>query len=94
MTGSVSMSPAAIARLTVNTEPWMSCDDCFDHVDIAVEGLLGSSVPLTPEFRAHLRGCAACREEAQSLAALVADQYGMPEAEGLARLDAAITTAD
>ena len=94
MTSSASLSPAAIARLTANTEPWLSCDDCFDHVDTAVEGLLGSAVPLTPDFRAHLHGCAACREEAQSLVALVADQYGMPAAEGLARLDAAVATAD
>ncbi len=94
MTGSAPLSTTTIARLTANTDPWLSCDDCFDQVDAAVESLLGSAVPLTGEFRAHLRGCAACHEEAQSLAALVADEVGMTAAEGVARLDEAVATAN
>lgn len=93
MTGSTALSSEAIDRLTANTEPWLSCDDCFDDVDAAIEALLGSAVPLAEEFRAHLRGCAACHEEAQSLAALVAEQYNLPAVEAVARLDAAVTIA-
>ncbi|MGW9630206.1 hypothetical protein ACWGST_05845 [Agromyces sp. NPDC055520] len=84
-------SREAVARLTVNTEPWLSCDECFDQVDSALERLLGSDVPLTEEFGTHLRGCAACHEEAQALAELVAEQYDLTPAEAVAQLDAAAT---
>ena len=94
MTGDVLLSRDAIARLTANTNPWLSCDECFDQVDAAIEALLGSTVPLATGFGTHLRGCAACHEEAQSLAALVAEQYDVTAAEAVARLDAAVTTAD
>ncbi|GAA1758660.1 hypothetical protein [Agromyces humatus] len=90
MTGHVSLSREAVARLTANTEPWLSCDDCFDQVDAAVEALLGSTVPLAEGFRAHLLGCAACHEEAQSLAALVAEHHDLTAADAVARLDAAV----
>jgi predicted anti-sigma-YlaC factor YlaD len=42
-------------------------------------------------FRAHLAGCGACRDEAQSLAELAATERGIDPAEGRARLDAQIT---
>lgn len=91
MTGHVALTSEAIARLTVNTEPWLSCDDCFDQVDAAVEAFLGSAAPLSEPLRVHLLGCAACREEAQSLAALIAEQYDLTAVEAVARLDDAIT---
>ncbi|GAA1814338.1 hypothetical protein [Agromyces neolithicus] len=93
MTEDTVLSRETIARLTLNTEPWLSCDACFEQVDVALEALFGSSVPPVAELRAHLRGCATCHEEAQSLAALVADQYDMAASVAVARLDIAITTA-
>ena len=81
------LSGEAIARLTQDTEPWLSCDDCFDQSDAAVEGFLGSGGSITEPLRVHLRGCAACREEAQSLAALIADQYDLTAVDAVARLD-------
>jgi hypothetical protein len=84
-------SGEAIARLTQDTEPWLSCDDCFDQSDAAIEGFLGSGIPLAEPVRVHLRGCAACREEAQSLAALIAEQYDLTPDEAVVRLDDAVT---
>jgi len=91
MTGHVQLSSEAIARLTADTEPWLSCDDCFDQVDSAIEGLLDSTAPLAEPLRVHLRGCAACLEEAQSLAALIAEQYDLTAVEAVARLEDALT---
>ena len=91
MTAYLPFGDEAIARLTANTEPWLSCDDCFEQVDSAVEHVLGSVAPLTEPFRVHLRGCAACLEEAQSLAALIAEQYDLTAPEAVARLEGALT---
>lgn len=63
----------AIDRLTVNTEPWLSCDDCFEQLDVVIDGMLRSNLPLPEVFRVHLMACPACDEEARSLAALVGD---------------------
>jgi anti-sigma factor RsiW len=55
-------------------EPEVGCDDCFDQLDRYVEAeLAGHDVDgLLPGVRAHLDGCPACREEHESLRALVA----------------------
>ena len=42
---------------------------------------------MTEPLRVHLRGCAACLEEAQSLSALIADQYDLTAVDAVARLD-------
>ena len=51
----------------------MSCDTCFDELDRYVElELAGADADaVLPGFRAHLAGCPACREEHESLRALV-----------------------
>ena len=75
---SPNLSSKAAAQLTLAAEPYLSCDDCFEQVDARVEALLkGAAEPLTPEFRAHLRGCAACHDEAWSLAELAAQDLGL-----------------
>ena len=80
------LEPHHVEQLTLDTEPWLSCDDCFALVDRYVEGLLGGGVTgdvtLLPELRemqAHLRGCPACAEEAATLAALAAEEAGPVE---------------
>jgi hypothetical protein len=47
------------------TGPEIGCDECFDRLDEYVEGRD------VPGMAAHLEGCPACREEYESLAALV-----------------------
>ena len=51
----------------------IGCDECFDQLDRYVERELagGDADEAFPGFRAHLDGCPACREEHESLRALV-----------------------
>ena len=84
------LSPEVIARLTADTEPWLSCDDCFELVDVVIEGMVVSSTPSSERFRVHLLRCPACLEEACSLAEIVATDHGLAPAEALARLDSAL----
>jgi hypothetical protein len=55
--------------------PEVGCDACFDQIDRYVElELAGQDVEAAlPGLRAHLDGCPACREEHESLRALVVD---------------------
>ena len=59
-------------------EPEVGCDDCFAALDRYVELELAGEDPdaYLPGVRAHLAGCLACREEHESLRALVADERG------------------
>ncbi|MGH3494220.1 MAG: hypothetical protein ACRDQ1_13460 [Sciscionella sp.] len=87
MTPRNPLIPQAIDRLLANTDPWLSCDDCFERLDVAVETALGSQTPLPEEVRVHLRACAVCHEEAQSLAALIGEDGGLTSTEALSRLE-------
>jgi anti-sigma factor RsiW len=55
-------------------EAEVGCDECFEQLDRYVEAeLAGRDVDASlPGVRAHLDGCPACREEHESLRALVA----------------------
>ena len=55
-------------------EPEVGCDECFEQLDLYVEAELAGrdADTLLPGLRAHLDGCPACREEHESLRALVA----------------------
>lgn len=82
------LSPEAARSLTLDTEPYLSCDDCFEQVDGFVEALLADPDYDLPALRVHLAGCAACAEEARSLICLVAEQDGLSPAPALQRLEA------
>ena len=51
----------------------MTCEQCFEQLDRYVElELAGADAEgAVPGMRAHLAGCPACREEHESLRALV-----------------------
>jgi hypothetical protein len=53
--------------------PEVTCEECFDRLDEYVElELAGRDADrLVPGMRAHLEGCPACREDHDSLLALV-----------------------
>ena len=70
-----------IERMLGPTEPELGCDACFDLLDEYVElELQGADADAgVPGMRAHLDGCPACREEYESLRALVAAE-GRPPA--------------
>lgn len=59
--------------LTLDTEPYLSCDECFELVDRHVEALrLDPDAEPVPGMTVHLAGCPACAEEAESLLELLA----------------------
>jgi hypothetical protein len=63
----------AIARALGPVGPEVSCETCFELLDRYVElELAGADADAAiPGLRAHLAGCPACREEHESLRALV-----------------------
>jgi hypothetical protein len=65
-----------VARLLGPAEPEVGCEVCFDELDRYVElELAGEDVETAiPGLRAHLDGCPACREEHDSLRALVSGE--------------------
>jgi hypothetical protein len=71
-----------IERILGPTGPELGCDACFDLLDEFVElelalGGAGADARV-PGMRAHLEGCPACREEHESLRALLAADGGLP----------------
>jgi hypothetical protein len=63
----------AVKRLLGPAGPDVGCDACFEQLDRYVElELAGKDADAAiPGLRAHLDGCPACREEHDSLYALV-----------------------
>jgi hypothetical protein len=70
----------ALNRLLGPAEPELGCDACFEHLDRYVElELDGADADAAiPGLRAHLDGCPACREEHDSLYALVSGDQPKP----------------
>jgi hypothetical protein len=69
----------SLTRLLGPGEPELGCDECFDHLDRYVELELGGADADVgvPGLRAHLAGCPACREEYESLRALVGGEQAL-----------------
>ena len=67
-----------IERLLGPDEPEVGCEACFEHLDEYVElELRGEDAEAAvPGMHAHLSGCPACREDHDSLLALVASESG------------------
>jgi hypothetical protein len=63
----------ALGRLLGSARPEVGCDECFAQLDRYVElELAGRDADVVIlGLRAHLDGCPACREEHESLCALV-----------------------
>jgi predicted anti-sigma-YlaC factor YlaD len=62
-----------LGRLLGPAEPEVGCDACFEELDRFVDlELAGNDADtFVPGLRAHLADCPACREEYESLKALV-----------------------
>jgi hypothetical protein len=71
-----------LARLLGPAEPELTCEQCFQELDRYVElELDGRDADATvPGMRPHLEGCPACREDHDSLAALLAVESDAPGA--------------
>jgi hypothetical protein len=75
MTGHRSLTHEQARQLTLDSEPWLSCDDCFELMDRYVEEILRDpETTALPAMRVHLAACSACAEEAESLRDLVAGE--------------------
>ncbi len=63
----------SLRRLLGPAEPEVSCEVCFDELDryVELEVAGADSDAAIAGLRAHLEGCPACREEYESLYALV-----------------------
>jgi hypothetical protein len=66
-----TLTDVAIAGLLVDTEPYLSCDDCFERIDEYVERRLAAPSHVDPRMETHLAGCGACAEEARALEELL-----------------------
>lgn len=87
------ITPETARRLTIDTEPWLSCDDCFDLIDQYLEALMsGTRTPMLP-MSVHLVGCTACYDEALSLLTLIAVEDELDPTLAISRLNAALPTA-
>jgi len=69
----------ALGRLLGPAAPEIGCDECFERLDEYVDLELAGQDPDTviPGLRAHLDGCPACREEHESLRALVGGKQAL-----------------
>jgi hypothetical protein len=67
------MSDPVIAALLGPADPEVGCDTCFAQLDRYVEFATSQAAvdAAVPAMRAHLEGCGACREEYESLSALL-----------------------
>jgi hypothetical protein len=67
----------ALGRLLGPEGPEVGCEACFDQLDRYVElEVAGADADTAiPGLRAHLEGCPACREEHESLYALVRREH-------------------
>lgn len=88
MTGHPAIDPALIGALTADSDPYLSCDDCFEETDVAVEAVLAGREHLNEPFRMHLLRCPACHDEARSLAELIAPEHDLTAEQATARLEA------
>ncbi len=93
MTDHLPLDPGLVEALTADSDPYLSCDDCFEETDVAVEAVLGARDELSEAFRVHLLRCPACHDEARSLAELIAAEFGLTPAEATARLEAELARA-
>jgi hypothetical protein len=73
MTGMLRTPERVIADLLGPQGPELTCEQCFDLLDVYVElGLAGERADQrTQGMQAHLRGCPACAEEHDSLRELI-----------------------
>lgn len=67
------MDDQMLSHLLGPSGPEVGCDECFEQLDryVELEVAGGDADAALPGLRAHLAGCPACREEHESLLALL-----------------------
>ena len=66
-----SLTAGQVGALTLATEPYLSCEQCFDLMDEYVESVAAGRPDAPLGLEEHLAGCAACAQEAHTLLELV-----------------------
>jgi hypothetical protein len=81
MTDSPRTPKSLIAGLLGPAGPEITCEQCFELLDVFVEAeLSGGSAAAErqiPGMREHLHGCPACAEEHQSLRDLIQTEWSV-----------------
>jgi hypothetical protein len=70
------LSAEQIGSLLADTNPYLSCDDCFARLDAYVERILADPHHQDAGMQAHLAGCGACAQEAEALRQLLSQPPG------------------
>ncbi|GAB3243933.1 hypothetical protein [Nocardioides dilutus] len=70
------LSAETVSSLLADTSPYLSCDDCFARIDVYVERTLADPHHEDAAMKAHLAGCGACAEEAETLRELLGHDSG------------------
>jgi hypothetical protein len=72
----VPRSRAEVERLLGPDSEEVSCERCFELIDEYAEAEVRGADPAAamPGMRAHIEGCPACREDLESLVALIASK--------------------
>ena len=65
------LSPQVLDALLVDSDPYLSCDECFGQLDTYVEALLADPGHRDEPMEVHLNACGVCAEEASALIELV-----------------------
>jgi hypothetical protein len=94
MTELAPLTPEQIDRVLAPNDPYLSCDDCLEQTDAAIEEVLRPGGRLRESFRIHLLSCSACLDDASSLAELIADDFDLSPAQAVARLEAELSGQD
>jgi hypothetical protein len=78
MTDNREQGRDSLERLLGPTGQEIGCEQCFEMLDQYVElELAGADADAEiPGLRAHLEGCSACRQDYESLRALVVEDAG------------------
>lgn len=84
------LTPEQVAGLVAVTEPWLSCDDCFDTLDLWVDALVDGVPRQDVPLLVHFARCAACREEVETLLTLAAQDHGLDTDRLLEQLESLI----
>ena len=71
MTQTRGVSANIIASLLADTNPYLSCDDCFIRLDEYVERRVADPLYEDQAVKAHMAGCGACAEEVATLQELL-----------------------
>lgn len=71
MTQTRGVNAKMIASLLADTNPYLSCDDCFVRLDEYVERRVADPSYEDRAVKAHMAGCGACAEEVATLQELL-----------------------